>query len=369
MKLVDAMTVESLRMHTASLRPKIVSRTLSAAGVARIAFKMAANEQRGIPSIAKDAWINEKLSSDTFTLVEARTNRIADPNPRMSAGRVARVLASIEWDKPQPIVVDYNTMSLGFVESLGFSPKAIVVDGREKFAAANIAGERTILAWVGDKVLDYVRASREIAPDVLSAKVFNRMVKEFDLQAEGSPILQTILPFENAFIFSFNKRKFRQTFRVTDNDIEFIGKPQPMWSETNIGKFTRGTIGAFIKDQRSIEACGCENGIVADGGGVGVFSKSKKMHACLDFDQNGGRGGPIPLNDLWKAYNKDGIKARAKIRAVSPPGFEDTVKHIKKEHPEIDNPWALTWWMRDKGYTPHHPPEGPTAHDKAMRKK
>jgi len=37
--------------------------------------------------------------------------------------------------------------------------------------------------------------------------------------------------------------------------------------------------------------------------------------------------------------------------AVAPEGWEPTVKKMKK-HPEIDNPWALSWWMRNKGYTP-----------------
>ena len=40
------------------------------------------------------------------------------------------------------------------------------------------------------------------------------------------------------------------------------------------------------------------------------------------------------------------------IREVSPPGFEGTVKAMKK-HKEIDNPWALAHWMKKKGYQPH----------------
>jgi hypothetical protein len=37
--------------------------------------------------------------------------------------------------------------------------------------------------------------------------------------------------------------------------------------------------------------------------------------------------------------------------AVAPPGWEKTVKKMKK-HPEISNPWALAWHMKNKGYTP-----------------
>ena len=45
------------------------------------------------------------------------------------------------------------------------------------------------------------------------------------------------------------------------------------------------------------------------------------------------------------------------IREVSPPGFEGTVKAMKK-HKEIDNPWALAWYMKNKGYKSHKKKDG-----------
>lgn len=38
--------------------------------------------------------------------------------------------------------------------------------------------------------------------------------------------------------------------------------------------------------------------------------------------------------------------------AVAPEDWEGTVKEMKKDD-DIDNPWALAWWMKNKGYTPH----------------
>jgi hypothetical protein len=40
------------------------------------------------------------------------------------------------------------------------------------------------------------------------------------------------------------------------------------------------------------------------------------------------------------------------ITEVSPKGWEGTVKAMKK-HKEIDNPWALAWYMKNKGYKSH----------------
>ena len=37
---------------------------------------------------------------------------------------------------------------------------------------------------------------------------------------------------------------------------------------------------------------------------------------------------------------------------VAPEGWEKTVKAMKDE-PAIDNPYALAWWMKGKGYQSH----------------
>jgi hypothetical protein len=37
--------------------------------------------------------------------------------------------------------------------------------------------------------------------------------------------------------------------------------------------------------------------------------------------------------------------------SVTPPGFEDVVLKLKKD-PSITNPWAVAWWMKNKGYEP-----------------
>ncbi len=45
------------------------------------------------------------------------------------------------------------------------------------------------------------------------------------------------------------------------------------------------------------------------------------------------------------------------INEVSPPGWEGTVKAMKK-HKEITNPWALAWSMKNKGYKSHKTKSG-----------
>lgn len=66
------------------------------------------------------------------------------------------------------------------------------------------------------------------------------------------------------------------------------------------------------------------------------------------------------LNEVSHVYNPQGIgiarndewdiKASKKV-AISPPGWENIVKKMK-EHPEIESPHALSWWLSEKGYKP-----------------
>jgi len=51
--------------------------------------------------------------------------------------------------------------------------------------------------------------------------------------------------------------------------------------------------------------------------------------------------------------SKESIIDAVLKEAVSPPGWSKTVEKMK-QHKEIDNPWALAYWMKNKGYKPHY---------------
>jgi len=55
----------------------------------------------------------------------------------------------------------------------------------------------------------------------------------------------------------------------------------------------------------------------------------------------------------WALREVVGSSEPEEREAVSPPGWSGTVEQMK-DHGEIDNPWALAWWMKGKGYKPHH---------------
>lgn len=58
---------------------------------------------------------------------------------------------------------------------------------------------------------------------------------------------------------------------------------------------------------------------------------------------------------------KQGV-AEGSLEEVAPPGFEGTVKAMKK-YKKIDNPWALAWSMKNKGYKSHKKADGTTKNE------
>lgn len=62
----------------------------------------------------------------------------------------------------------------------------------------------------------------------------------------------------------------------------------------------------------------------------------------------------MSFSKLVEAVMKNGEVA---LSEKSPPGFKGTVKAMKK-HDDIDNPYALGWWMKKKGYKSHKKADG-----------
>ena len=60
------------------------------------------------------------------------------------------------------------------------------------------------------------------------------------------------------------------------------------------------------------------------------------------------------VGDIQKYFAR---KESVELDEVSPPGFEGTVKAMKK-HKEIDNPYALAWYMKNKGFRSHKKKDG-----------
>lgn len=84
--------------------------------------------------------------------------------------------------------------------------------------------------------------------------------------------------------------------------------------------------------------------------------------AGCGYMKKGRRGRRIKMayGDAWSEYQAaiDGgyQDSPMAVQGVSPPGWEKTVEHMKEYHTkdgsEIENPFALAWWMHNQGYEP-----------------
>jgi len=63
------------------------------------------------------------------------------------------------------------------------------------------------------------------------------------------------------------------------------------------------------------------------------------------------KGNPIPKSP-YKIDNKGEVYKGNSKENVAPPGWEKTVEEMKGK-PEIEEPFALAWWMKEKGYKPN----------------
>lgn len=62
--------------------------------------------------------------------------------------------------------------------------------------------------------------------------------------------------------------------------------------------------------------------------------------------------GKTPAPKGGATDKKDGKNSGEELEETAPPGWEGTVKSMKK-HKDIKNPFALAWSMKDKGKHPH----------------
>lgn len=73
------------------------------------------------------------------------------------------------------------------------------------------------------------------------------------------------------------------------------------------------------------------------------------------FKNAAGKVEELNVKKILSAYKRaklmKKVSAEISLMAKAPPGWEGTVKKLK-DHPGIDNPYALTWWMKEQGYTP-----------------
>lgn len=88
----------------------------------------------------------------------------------------------------------------------------------------------------------------------------------------------------------------------------------------------------------------------------GSVKESEERMARADY-RVGPSGRKSHKEIVFNSGEEDEKEKKDKIEEKAPPGFEGTVKAMKK-HKEIDNPYALAWYMKNKGMKSHKKASG-----------
>lgn len=88
----------------------------------------------------------------------------------------------------------------------------------------------------------------------------------------------------------------------------------------------------------------------------GSVKESEERMARADY-RVGPSGRKSHKEIVFNSGEEDKDEKKDKIEEKAPPGFEGTVKAMKK-HKEIDNPYALAWYMKNKGMKSHKKASG-----------
>jgi len=65
------------------------------------------------------------------------------------------------------------------------------------------------------------------------------------------------------------------------------------------------------------------------------------------------QGTPEPKPRTFGPVKTEGTRGDVRVAKSAPPGWAGTVEHMK-EKGDIKNPFALSWYMKKKGYKPHY---------------
>lgn len=78
-------------------------------------------------------------------------------------------------------------------------------------------------------------------------------------------------------------------------------------------------------------ACGC----------TGLAESEENMKTCVECG----------MLEIEGSCGCTHLQEESKLYEVAPKGYEDIIKSLKK-NPNVDNPWAVAWSMKNKGIQP-----------------
>jgi hypothetical protein len=337
--------------------------SISAAAVVRKVYESGQFDE------PQSVWAKKWLASDRFVLLEIEASRVAAPFPHDA--HTLQLCLRASADSLEPIVVDVNKRQVGRTTGRSkYIPPIIVLAGVERHKAQMQQGRERVRAWVGVKAMrklfgagrDAIFGASEFSSSELQSRLGKLLREKYPGSGRNASTLSSygssdvwvrdVFPLESYCIFNHDGKLWKQFFKVEDAG----GKSEIMLDGVAL-EVREAYIDASREKKSKVEVAACMGtGMLDPHVGRSIPPTFGATNSALNMGINAAEKKKIKR--MLVDYNDDISAGRwapkKHMMAKSPPGWEDDVEKMKDDHPEIDNPWALTWWMKDKGYTPHN---------------
>ena len=350
-----------------------------------------------------DTWRETWLGSKSFRLMNVPLNLLAIPTATVTSSKALGAMYAVS-DRLDDVavVVDVNKGGVGETPT-GFKPKVIVVAGSIQASGAQLRGNTSILAWVGDKAaihLGKVLADHQLGANELRdlvakelkdsyPRMFGPRMGEVNVVNQPMAYIDDVYPLENYFVFNYDGRKFRHRYKVNlaKRNVRLVGNPTEV-----VQKYVKKAGGTPMEAAMVLH--GQVPSSLSEGGGGGVVrqpvtprsqkfvgglrskkKRKKKMrgqgYQNLGDDESEtsvvqkkkARGGTYSKNaavmkvlDVKAAKRMCSAYVRAtkgqrvgKIYTKSPPGCEHIVKGLKKAGKSKTSAYKIAWWAKKEG--------------------
>lgn len=345
MDLKQSLELAKLREGKSTLK----THKITAAAVTKRVFQLAAQSGRPMGLSAK-AWQKKWLASEEFVLTEIETAQAALPSNPSSLDVQKDINASV--DSLAPIVVDVNKNGVGRAFG-GYVPKLIVVDGGSRQRAASYQGRDKIQAWVGVKAIKSLLANAQISS---VGKLSCKACKPTATKIEAAAILSRPVPRQDKAEPGTGTAPhtpmptvIRTRDQLGNNTTKVVAGARPVHEAAQ-------KPGSPWIDPRDAEAPKVRTPghldskpMLRPDHGASKSELAEVLHAATGKRYKLDAAFVKEMWQKFKAACSKGYKHDMSGKAA--PGWEESVKKMK-DHPEIDNPWALSHWMDQEGYTP-----------------
>lgn len=175
--------------------------------------------------------------------------------------------------------------------------------------------------------------------------------EDFKILRKEKPVAEELKGNQTKIDKNHNGKIDSQDFKILRGEKKEVKKEEV----EQIDELSKGTLGSYVKS--AARDVGASRSLATDFERSAKSAKKPSMKDANTRLANRFKATAMKRHaGIGKAVERL-TKEENELDEVAPPGFEGTVKAMKK-YKDIDNPYALAWSMKNKGYKSHKKADG-----------